>query len=358
MVEFNKLQITPDGKGLEIDVSVKDLPYFQDVYLDKINIYNQDNYNGDPLYSFDIASDESTIVYAPSYYKPVEVACIMSKTINNEFPKIEIFRGDYFYGIDKYGERHSFEYIGREYFGTDANSFEVIESKNPNALFAIYKDAGSGNYDFYMDVFTDTPKDVEEWVTKEDFIIEENTQIQIMSLTYFAPDTPLLPKHYQGVEWFFKLMMSVLGSQAGISMKIDFASLESKFQIKKLGVKNYKLFIKDVDILYNLNKDLLFVEVYTKGLPSLDTPCGLDINPTIGAVAWFRPILNKILSHTKGITDRCEIPRSFMDFILLYRAFQLAIKTGNFKQAIKYWRMLFKKNLKDVITNKCTCHGR
>jgi hypothetical protein len=355
MVEFNKLQITPDGKGLEIDVSVKDLPYFQDVYLDKINIYNQDNYNGKPLYSFDIASDESTIVYASSYYKPVEVACILHNT-NTYSPKMEIFRGDYFYGIDKYGERHSFEYLGRE--SSEGATFEVIESKNPDALFAMYQDVGSGNYDFYMDVFTDIPEDVEEWVTKEDFIIEENTQIQIMSLAYMAPDVPLLPKHYKGVEWFLNVMISFLGSQAGISMKIDFASLESKFQIKKSGVKNYKLFIKDVDILYNLNKDLLFIEVYTKGLPSPDTPCGLDINPTVGAIAWFRPILNKVLSYTKSITDKCEIPRSFMDFILLYRAFQLAVKTGNFKQAIKYWRMLFKKNLKDVITNKCTCHGR
>lgn len=44
MVQFNELRITPDGQKLIIDVSVKDLEYYTDVYLDSIQIDTQDTF--------------------------------------------------------------------------------------------------------------------------------------------------------------------------------------------------------------------------------------------------------------------------------------------------------------------------
>lgn len=44
MVGFQELRITPDGKNLIIDVSVLDLPCYQDVYLDSIVIDTQDTF--------------------------------------------------------------------------------------------------------------------------------------------------------------------------------------------------------------------------------------------------------------------------------------------------------------------------
>ena len=44
MVTFQELRITPDGKKLIIDVSVKDSKYYTNVYLDKILIDNQDSF--------------------------------------------------------------------------------------------------------------------------------------------------------------------------------------------------------------------------------------------------------------------------------------------------------------------------
>lgn len=44
MLEFNELRITPDGKKLIVDVSVKDLSYYNDVYIDAIIIDTQDTY--------------------------------------------------------------------------------------------------------------------------------------------------------------------------------------------------------------------------------------------------------------------------------------------------------------------------
>lgn len=44
MVTFNELKITPDGQKLIIDVSVKDLDYYKDVYIDNIKIDTQDTF--------------------------------------------------------------------------------------------------------------------------------------------------------------------------------------------------------------------------------------------------------------------------------------------------------------------------
>nr|DAI06258.1 MAG TPA: hypothetical protein [Crassvirales sp.] len=45
MVQFNELHITPDGKTLVIDVSVKDLAYYENVYLDSIQIETQKTFS-------------------------------------------------------------------------------------------------------------------------------------------------------------------------------------------------------------------------------------------------------------------------------------------------------------------------
>lgn len=57
MVQFNELRISPDGKNLYIDVSVKNEEYYRDVYIDSIMIDDQDTYkNSGP-------SSRSKIVY-------------------------------------------------------------------------------------------------------------------------------------------------------------------------------------------------------------------------------------------------------------------------------------------------------
>jgi hypothetical protein len=123
-------------------------------------------------------------------------------------------------------------------------------------------------------------------------------------------------------------------------------------------IKTYNTIIKDIDLLQpSFTNDLIFVKVYTKGLPSSDTPCGLDINPTIGVVSWLYPIWKKVLKTAQELKDNCIIPKHLIDFILLFKAFQTAIKTGNFVLAIKYWKRLYKKHINDRINTKCNCYG-
>lgn len=123
-------------------------------------------------------------------------------------------------------------------------------------------------------------------------------------------------------------------------------------------IKTYNTIIKDIDLLQpSFTNDLIFVKVYTKGLPSPNTPCGLDINPTIGVVSWLYPIWKKVLKTAQELKDNCIIPKHLIDFILLFKAFQTAIKTGNFVLAIKYWKRLYKKHINDRINTKCNCYG-
>ena len=39
MIEFKELRVTPDGKTLIIDAAVKDLSYYDNVYIKSVTIY-------------------------------------------------------------------------------------------------------------------------------------------------------------------------------------------------------------------------------------------------------------------------------------------------------------------------------
>lgn len=66
MVQFNELRITPDGQKLIIDVSVQDLEYYANVYLDSILIDTQDTFtdsgpSSKVVYKKDISGDAKSI---------------------------------------------------------------------------------------------------------------------------------------------------------------------------------------------------------------------------------------------------------------------------------------------------------
>ena len=61
MIEFKELRVTPDGKTLIIDASVKDLSYYDDVYIDSLTIDTQDTYSEsgsstNPIFYYEVAS--------------------------------------------------------------------------------------------------------------------------------------------------------------------------------------------------------------------------------------------------------------------------------------------------------------
>lgn len=125
------------------------------------------------------------------------------------------------------------------------------------------------------------------------------------------------------------------------------------------GLKTISITISAKEFLDNdgdLNNDILYVYLTAVGSPSADTPCGMDNINTLGVALNLRPIYNSGMAYIKQVEKSCEIPKGFINFILEYRALDLALKTENYVQANKYWNKFFKSN--DIVslnTNSCGC---
>jgi hypothetical protein len=63
------------------------------------------------------------------------------------------------------------------------------------------------------------------------------------------------------------------------------------------------------------------------------------------------------MNFTNTLVSKCDVPREFTDFILLWNALKAAIETGHYVAAIKFYNMLF-GNMNDVsVISNCGCHG-
>ena len=135
------------------------------------------------------------------------------------------------------------------------------------------------------------------------------------------------------------------------------------------ALKEYSEVLRPVDFNQNFTKsnlssDLFFVYVKCKDAPIIGCPpCRLDELTTLGVTFDDSILHQKVLGYTKELADTCIIHQGFIDFILLWQAFNSAIETEHYIPAIKYWRMLFEERgvgSGGYIGNKgnCGCHGK
>lgn len=124
------------------------------------------------------------------------------------------------------------------------------------------------------------------------------------------------------------------------------------------NVKNIQLIIDRNELLIpSMRGVMFFVYVVTKGTPLPDTPCGCDIPVSLGVAVDSFSVYEKAMKYLSELEKSCSIPKYFIDFTLIYRAFQLCLKTRHFLLAIKYWNRLIKYSNKGT-KNKCLCNGR
>ena len=127
------------------------------------------------------------------------------------------------------------------------------------------------------------------------------------------------------------------------------------------GLKTINVVISAKEFLDNdgnLNDDILYIYLTAVGSPSADTPCGMDNVVTLGVALNLRPIYNSGMAYIKQVEKSCEIPKDFINFILEYKALDLALKTENYIQANKYWNKFFKNNnIVSLNTYSCGCTG-
>lgn len=123
-------------------------------------------------------------------------------------------------------------------------------------------------------------------------------------------------------------------------------------------IKSYRIEINKNDSTLTFKDNLLFVYVKTNGTPASDTPCGMDEETTLGVTLYHYPIYNAMMNSIKELEKNCEVPKNFINSILRFKAFELAIDTEHYNQAIIYYNKFIKNiNLNTVISNKCNCYG-
>lgn len=122
-------------------------------------------------------------------------------------------------------------------------------------------------------------------------------------------------------------------------------------------VKKIRLRIPAKDIQGgNLNDNIFFVYIGAGGVPGGFTPCGMDKQYTMSIALNMRPVYNMSMSYIKELESNCETPRGFIDMILKLKALELALKTGNYPTAVKWWNNLKKKSVVPSKKN-CGCNG-
>ena len=123
-------------------------------------------------------------------------------------------------------------------------------------------------------------------------------------------------------------------------------------------IKSYRIEINKNDSTLTFKDNLLFVYVKTNGTPASDTPCGMDEETTLSVTLYHYPIYNAMMNSIKELEKNCEVPKNFINSILRFKAFELAIDTEHYNQAIIYYNKFIKNiNLNTVISNKCNCYG-
>ena len=136
-----------------------------------------------------------------------------------------------------------------------------------------------------------------------------------------------------------------------------------KYEKRKLvavttPIKSYRIEVTKNDSTLTFKDNLLFVYVKTNGAPASDTPCGMDEETTLGVTLYHYPIYNAMMNSIKELEKNCEVPKNFINSILRFKAFELAIDTEHYNQAIIYYNKFIKNvNLNTVTSNKCNCYG-
>lgn len=120
--------------------------------------------------------------------------------------------------------------------------------------------------------------------------------------------------------------------------------------------KHTRLILSDKDI--DLSNNLLFVYVIATGTPAPSTPCGMDNSISIMPIFNTNIIYQQSMKYIRSIESNCDIPKQFIDYILRIKALELALNTGNYLLAIKYWNKFFKNIFTQESINTCNCYGK
>lgn len=136
------------------------------------------------------------------------------------------------------------------------------------------------------------------------------------------------------------------------------------------GIRRVRLYLSKEDLNLSTNAELeeglFFVFIKTnidKYLPEIEAeynlPCERSNVYTIGITMDVKGVYRKSMCLIKDIIGECKIPKHFIDFILRWKAFKMAIQEGDYVTAIEFYEnFILDKNKKMVKPYKsCSCNG-
>ena len=133
-----------------------------------------------------------------------------------------------------------------------------------------------------------------------------------------------------------------------------FKDLSSDTPLKKINI----CLTQDDLANISLKDDILYVWVTTDENITGEPPCGMDIPRKLGVCINWQYLYNTGMQFIKEAASTCDTNDDFIDFILRYRAIMLAINTGNYAIANKYWNKFFKNKTNNYNFKTCNCNGR
>ena len=87
-----------------------------------------------------------------------------------------------------------------------------------------------------------------------------------------------------------------------------------------------------------------------------ELPCYLKITQVNAFTYNKYPIYKNIMCLTRELVGNCNIPMSFIDYILKLKALEAALNVGNNIAVNKYWKQLI-KGISKMTPKQCGCNG-
>lgn len=351
MVIYDQLRISDDGQSMFINAHVNKATYFKDVYLKKITICTEDQVNEINPYS-----------YGEDFIYQANISALSSSEYQQVFPKVQVISNPSIMEVvnDYNGIKRSFTTEGQ----VDESAVSLIFS----AKFSVL----DGQY---------APKLV---VATNDFNPTENSPFN--NDVFFTIDGTKLEKDGHAV-WQFNGKGSLgkgsvfnlyLYKQVGqdefeyirMDQTDDFNFMHLYWQAyvkhasttqRELNLVLDKNSFNEKFLKSDLSSNMFFVYIECDGIVPADTPCRLDEMTSLGVTFDYGLVFNQAMNYTKELSDDCNVPHAFIDFILNYDALKLAVETEHYVPAIQYWKnMMGEKGVsgKSIgITKPCGCHG-
>lgn len=376
MVVFNECRVDDEAKRLLIEASVDTLNYYNQVYINAVIVdtdetYSESGPSSTPVYSKEYeAIDETMTDYAPPTDEEDDTVEAVEVTISS-VGYATLYYGDYNLKIPE-GITAYVVVVTSE----DASSVDItpISTNVIPAGTAVIIMGDAGTYTFKVISGTYTLSGYNDLLgtDSDDLIGNDGATYYILGKVngmefYYQTGTGgayvqnIAHKGYLRIPSDFtpsSKTNTVVRSTRVLDTSPCGQVIPITIETEEKGVlrKHIQLALTANDLsLTSLQDNMFFVYIEVAGLPDISTPCTMDNQYTLGVAFDWRSIYNQGLKFLKELYRACSLPKGFIDFILRFKALQLALRTGHYVEAINFWKKYFKKNITESINSGCGC---